>query len=132
MNGSRRFSQQREQIYQAVLQSGAHPTAEMVYGLLKPDNPRLSLGTVYRNLHQMVEEGRLTEIAGTTIRFDAVTVPHAHFCCRDCGAVSDVALPYDPELDQLAETGGFMVQGHDLTFYGICPSCLGENIKQPF
>ena len=31
----RRFSHQRERIYQAVRQSSAHPTAEMVYQQLK-------------------------------------------------------------------------------------------------
>ena len=46
----RRFSHQRERIYAAVLNSHAHPTAEMVYQRLKPEMPRLSLGTVYRNL----------------------------------------------------------------------------------
>ena len=45
-----RFSHQRERIYQAVLESRDHPTAEMVYQQLKPELPRLSLGTVYRNL----------------------------------------------------------------------------------
>ena len=39
-----RFSQQRERIYQTVLESRAHPTAEMVYQQLKPEMPRLSLG----------------------------------------------------------------------------------------
>ena len=45
-----RFSQQRERIYQTVLESRAHPTAEMVYQQLKPEMPRLSLGTVYLSL----------------------------------------------------------------------------------
>lgn len=57
----RRFSRQREQIYRAVYGRRDHPTAEMVYQQLKPDMPRLSLGTVYRNLHQMAQEGRLRE-----------------------------------------------------------------------
>lgn len=60
-----RFSHQRERIYQAVRDSREHPTAEMVYQSLKPEMPRLSLGTVYRNLHQMAQEGRLTEIPGS-------------------------------------------------------------------
>ena len=63
-----RFSQQRERIYQTVLESRAHPTAEMVYQQLKPEMPRLSLGTVYRNLQQMAREGRLTELDGPVTR----------------------------------------------------------------
>ena len=57
-----RFSQQRERIYQAVRISVEHPTAQMVYDTLRPEMPRLSLGTVYRNLHQMAQEGRLREL----------------------------------------------------------------------
>lgn len=125
MSTLRRFSRQRELVYQAVLQSGEHPSADMVYQQLKPAHPRLSLGTVYRNLHQMAEEGRLTELPGPVARFDAVTSPHAHLCCRICGAVSDAALPYEPSLDRRAGQNGFLVEGHNLTFYGICPTCLG-------
>ena len=96
-----RFSQQRERIYQTVLESRAHPTAEMVYQQLKPEMPRLSLGTVYRNLQQMAREGRLTELDGPVTRFDAVTRPHTHFRCRACGAVLDLeTVPYDERLDR--------------------------------
>ena len=90
-----RFSQQRERgIYQTVLESRAHPTAEMVYQQLKPEMPRLSLGTVYRNLQQMAREGRLTELDGPVTRFDAVTRPHTHFRCRawGCAGSGDCAL----------------------------------------
>ncbi|MFR3921419.1 MAG: transcriptional repressor [Dysosmobacter welbionis] len=89
-----RFPQQRERIYQTVLESRAHPTAEMVYQQLKPEMPRLSLGTVYRNLQQMAREGRLTELDGPVTRFDAVTRPHTHFRCRaaGCAGSGDCAL----------------------------------------
>lgn len=124
---SQRFSYQREQIYQAVRTTREHPTAQMVYQWLKPTLPRLSLGTVYRNLQQMAQEGRLMELDGPVSRFDAELRPHTHFRCVDCGGVSDVdALPYDAGLDRLAETGGCRVQGHSLIFTGICPACAGK------
>ena len=124
----RRFSHQRERIYAAVLNSHAHPTAEMVYQRLKPEMPRLSLGTVYRNLRQMAAGGRLVELSGPVARFDAITVPHTHIRCERCGGVRDVDLPYDPELDRMAErAGGWTVHGHSLMFCGICPACAGES-----
>lgn len=49
----------------------------MVYDLLREEMPRLSLGTVYRNLHQMAQEGMLQELEGPTARFDACLAPHA-------------------------------------------------------
>ena len=126
MQGSKRFSHQREEIYAALRSCTSHPTAETVYSWLKPSMPKLSLGTVYRNLHQMAEEGRIMEIPGPVVRFDANTAPHTHFSCCDCGAVSDLELPYDPELDQLVERNGCRVQTHSLMFYGVCPACMGH------
>lgn len=123
-----RFSYQREQIYQAVSMTDQHPTAETVYHQLKCSMPRLSLGTVYRNLHRMAQDGRLMEIDGPVARFDANTIPHSHLRCRFCGRVADLqALPYDPELDRLAMQADWQVDGHSLIFYGICPDCMGEH-----
>ena len=124
----RRFSHQREQIYQAVCSRRDHPTAEMVYQQLKPDMPRLSMGTVYRNLHQMAQEGRLRELPGPVARFDADTSPHTHFQCSCCGRVADMgSVPYDAGLDRAAEGGGWQVAGHILVFTGRCPVCAGQD-----
>ena len=125
-----RFSYQREQIYEAVCATRTHPTAEMVYHRLKPALPRLSLGTVYRNLHQMAQEGRLTELDGPTIRFDADTAPHAHLRCAQCGGLRDLEhLRYDEALDRRAEAGGCVITGHTLVFNGLCPACAGHDKK---
>ena len=122
----RRFSHQREQIYLAIRESRAHPTAEMVYEQLKPQMPKLSLGTVYRNLRQMAREGRLLELDGPVARFDAVTAPHTHFRCDCCGAVLDLDMPYDAGLDARAGGNGCQISGHSLCFNGICPACAGN------
>lgn len=122
-----RFSHQRERIYQAVRDSGEHPTAEMVYQSLKPEMPRLSLGTVYRNLHQMAQEGRLTEIQGAVVRFDGCTAPHTHLRCLRCGGVFDLKeITYDRTLDVLAARQGVRILGHALLFTGICSACADK------
>ncbi|MEG1658704.1 MAG: transcriptional repressor [Oscillibacter sp.] len=123
-----RFSYQREQIYQSVRASRLHPTAEMVYHHLKPQLPRLSLGTVYRNLHRMAQEGLLTELDGPVTRFDAEVKPHAHFRCGHCGELTDLDdLDYDAALDCRAAQGGRVVTGHALIFNGLCPACAGHD-----
>lgn len=124
---AQRFSHQRERIYQAVLGRRDHPTAEMVYQQLKPEMPRLSLGTVYRNLQQMAREGRLVELGGPVARFDAMTRPHTHFHCRFCGALLDLeSVPYDEALDRTAAARGYQVAGHSLIFTGACPRCAEQ------
>ena len=102
-------------------------TAQMVYDWLKPDMPKLSLGTVYRNLHQMAEEGRLMELDGPTARFDGNVRPHTHLRCLRCTQVVDVDLPYDSSLDRAVEFKGWRIHDHSLMFTGICPACAGNN-----
>ena len=122
-----RHSRQRERIYQAVASSREHPTAQMVYRRLRPELPQLSLGTVYRNLRQLAQEGRLRELDGPVARYDSVLPPHGHVRCVRCGALSDAAAPYDPALDRSAAPAGWTIRGHSLIFYGVCPACAGAH-----
>ena len=123
MNG-KRYSRQRELIYAALCQTDEHPTAEMVYRWLKPENPSLSLGTVYRNLNLLADEGAIRRMAFPVERYDAKTAPHPHFCCDECGSVYDLDLPYDQEVDRRARmASGHDVTGHQVTFHGVCAQC---------
>lgn len=122
-----RYSHQREMIYHAVRGRRDHPTAEMVFGALKPENPSLSLGTVYRNLNLLVKGGRLVRMPFPVERYDGETCAHSHFCCEKCGCVEDVELPYDRELDASASRMlGYQIMQHSVVFYGLCPNCGSE------
>lgn len=127
----KRYSRQRELICQAVCGTDQHPTAEMVYHWLKPANPNLSLGTVYRNLNLLAEEGILLRMTFSVERYDANTMPHTHFRCKSCGGVFDLDLAYDSEIDARAAAAepGFQIESHDLIFSGLCPHCGGKKKK---
>ena len=127
---AQRYSRQRELIYQALLHTREHPTAEMVYQILKPDNPNLSLGTVYRNLSLLASEGRIIRMPFPVERYDADTSPHAHFFCQRCGRVSDLPLPYDPQLDRAAARCGHQVAGHSVLFTGVCAQCARDQPEE--
>lgn len=121
----KRYSRQRELIHTALMETKDHPTADMLYERLKPENPGLSLGTVYRNLKQLVEEGSAVRLNFPVERFDARTEAHHHMKCTRCGRVFDVALPYDATLDrQASDLCGHEITGHELLFYGTCEECL--------
>ena len=85
-----RYSQQRERIYQAVRDSREHPTAQMVYDALRPELPKLSLGTVYRNLQQMASEGRLVQLDGPVARIAALDVPMPYNIAMEHYSIPDV------------------------------------------
>ena len=123
----KRYSRQRELIYQALCSTKEHPTADMVYQWLKPENPNLSLGTVYRNLNLLADEGIIARMPFPVERYDANTKPHPHFRCRCCGAVSDLDLPYDTSLDEQVEAQGYEVDHHSVLFTGICVNCTTKH-----
>ena len=123
----RRYSRQRERIYQAVHASREHPSAQMVYDLLREELPRLSLGTVYRNLHQMAQEGMLQELKGPTARFDACLAPHAHIRCTCCGRVMDLSALEEPAPVRSVAEAGWQVERYSLMLEGICPACAGKD-----
>ena len=123
----RRYSRQRERIYQAVHASREHPSAQMVYDLLREEMPRLSLGTVYRNLHQMAQDGMLQELEGPTARFDACLAPHAHIRCTCCGRVMDLSALEEPAPVRSAAEAGWQVERYSLMLEGICPACAGKD-----
>ena len=122
-----RYSRQRETIYQHLLATRDHPSAEMVYAALREELPELSLGTVYRNLRLLEELGRIRRVASFrgTERYDACCGDHAHFICAGCGAVRDVD---ETDMSALraavALPAGYRPDRLNLTVTGLCPDCL--------
>lgn len=125
----KKYSRQRELIEQAVKENLIHPTADDIYRILKPHNQNLSLGTVYRNLMLLAENGRILKlhIPGGSDRFDGNINAHQHFCCNACGRVYDVNLSFLNELDKRIENEtGFQVTLHQLIISGTCKDCINQ------
>ncbi len=117
----------RSAILDCLMATDCHPSAEMVYEMLKKDNPDISLATVYRNLSRFKEQGIITSL-GTVNgkeRFDAEVKPHVHFICSGCSAVVDMPSMDSPQelCQKAASTPGFQVDGCALTFTGLCQEC---------
>ena len=126
-----KFSRQRESILQLLQSTKSHPTADWVYTQLKPRFPKLSLGTVYRNLNILVKLGKVRELrCGSTFdRFDGNVMPHDHFTCNRCGRIYDLELEMPGDLDQLVRNeSGCCVESHNLDFYGLCRECATQSM----
>ena len=122
-----RYSHQREMIYQYLMGSQEHPSAEMVYDALRSEIKGLSLGTVYRNLRLLEDLGKVRRVASIsgTERYDAICGDHVHFICQSCGSVHD--LP-EAELEQVRGAiylpEGYQLWQVNLSISGLCPECL--------
>lgn len=128
MERTTRYSKKRAAILSAIQGTDCHPSAEWVYQTLKPSHPDLSLGTVYRNLIFFQERGDIRSVGVVRghERFDGITTPHSHFICRHCGAVMDLSrTELSDRIDRdVSEQYGLMVDRHELTFHGLCPTCI--------
>lgn len=129
-----RYSKKREAILAAIRGTSCHPSAEWIYQQLKPRHPDLSLGTVYRNLAFFQEAGQVKSVGVIQgqERFDGVTIPHSHFVCNCCGTVLDLPdIGPEERWERTVSTQyGFAVQRCELTFYGECPNCQNQNLKE--
>ena len=103
-----------------------HPTANWLYGRLRKEFPDLSMGTVYRNIGILIQQGFINRIAfGSTFdHLDANMKSHYHFICEKCDSITDLEVLPDKSLNAWPDKSrGFTVSRHEIEFYGLCPKC---------
>lgn len=123
-----RLTRPRLMVLDVVRATESHPTAEWVHQMVRRRLPRVSLGTVYRNLRLLVAEGLVNELAGPHTRFDGNVSEHHHCTCLECGRITDVEGPVtEPHsralCGRVVAQSGFRVMHHRIEFYGRCLEC---------
>jgi len=121
-----RLTTQRQIILEELAKVTSHPTASELYDMVRKRLPRIGLGTVYRNLELMADNGMILklEVGGTQKRFDATTTPHYHIRCSCCGKVDDIDIPVLNDLAAAAaKNTSYQILGHHIEFTGVCPDC---------
>ena len=123
-----RNTNQRKLILGLMTENYSHPTADEIFELARKVDSHISRGTVYRNLNFLAEKGDILKISvpDSADHFDSTIKEHYHFHCLKCGKMYDVPESVSVEMEEAAnemKLKGFLVEGHNLTFTGICPSC---------
>ena len=127
----KKYSKQRELILNSLRNRKDHPTAEKLYLDLKNEMPELGIATVYRNLSDLCEEGKIIriKIASGPDKFDGNTMPHIHFECKECGDIIDIVLfenqvkQLDNDLKIFAKQINAEVEDSEITITGLCKKC---------
>ncbi|MFA6183896.1 MAG: transcriptional repressor [Parcubacteria group bacterium] len=119
-----RLTNQKQFILTYLQSTTTHPTAEEIYSNVKKKLPRISLGTIYRNLENFSKSGKILKINGTTKRFDGSLSDHQHFICCSCGKVYDVfyKIPKIPNFKNSLQKIG-KIENYQISFYGKCIQC---------
>jgi Fe2+ or Zn2+ uptake regulation protein len=125
-NQKYRLTNQRQVILEEIQKINTHPTADEVYEIVRRRLPRISLGTVYRNLEILSACGLIQKIGplSSQMRFDGITKKHYHLRCIYCGSVEDAPIdPMENLENAICEKSDYSIIGHKLEFIGICPKC---------
>lgn len=125
-----KYSRQREAVIECLRNRYDHPTADALFQSLRQEDPKISLGTVYRNLGLLVEIGKIRKIStgDGSERYDYITDEHYHFICSCCGKIFDLdAKPLDSIYNSIKNENIAIIDSHELTFHGICKECYKKN-----
>jgi Fur family transcriptional regulator, peroxide stress response regulator len=127
-----RHSRQREIILTIVQNSQAHPTAEWIYEKAREEIPRISLGTVYRNLKLLSNRNLIREIqiGDSQTRYDSHHQDHGHFICTHCGTIFDL-MTVDSSHQRMSIERKIRcyIHSYRLDYFGICHRCRKDGRK---
>jgi Fur family ferric uptake transcriptional regulator len=124
-----RTTEQRTVILEELRKHRDHPGADELYLQVRQRLPRISLGTVYRNLELLAAQGIIQRLdfGPGQMRCDPVAEAHGHFRCTRCGAVEDLPFPVRlPRLSRLNWTRRRIISGGRAEYFGLCPACAAE------
>jgi Fe2+ or Zn2+ uptake regulation protein len=126
-----RSTRQRRVILGILSTPDYHPTAEELCREARRLIPKISLGTVYRNLAFLRDAGKVREIrarAGESSRYEAMRPLHAHFHCSACLGVHDVPLPVPIETILWGDESRVgRVTSLELHVVGLCSGCFSPS-----
>lgn len=126
-----RMTNQRKVILRELKSVTTHPTADEIYLRVRKILPRISLGTVYRNLEVLTEMGLVLklEYGGGQRRYDGNPDRHHHIRCIGCGKVGDLAPDTAPVVEvRHGMVNGFRVIDAQVLFIGVCDACAARGV----
>ena len=123
-----RQTRQREAILGVIARAEGPLSAPELHARALRELPGLGVATVYRTLKLLAEQGRVRAVnLGGESRFEAEGLGHHHhFACRVCERVFDLDTCPLKALPSVEVPGGFVVEAHEITLYGLCPDCAAR------
>jgi Fur family transcriptional regulator, ferric uptake regulator len=128
-----RVSQGRGLVFDEVIHTHGHFTAEELAKTCLEKKLGVSRATVYRVLRDLLEAGIIRETAfgDKHHHFEHVydEKPHHHAQCVRCHCFIEFPDRKEDEIyHPYLEKQGFKILGHEMHFYGICQKCQDKEV----
>jgi Fur family peroxide stress response transcriptional regulator len=127
-----KITSQRVAIIKSLASRTDHPSAEQIFLELKPQNPTLSIATVYSTTQLLAQASaiRILSIDDKKIYFDPNTTQHGHFMCKKCKRILDVPVDFERIGDVSGVPGISSVTSAEVFLYGICSDCTDQSLPR--
>jgi Fur family ferric uptake transcriptional regulator len=121
-----RHTRQRDAILQAITEAKGPVSIPQILERAQAALGTLGIATVYRTLNLLLEGKRIQTVIlpdGQSCYERSGMGHHDHFQCRKCRNVYDLEVCPLHLASGTIIPGGYIVQDHEMTLYGICPAC---------
>ena len=124
----KRRTVQKSAIEDALLRAQGHVSAEELHLIVRKHLPRISIGTVYRNLKALVEDGKALKVPAPDGRllFESASERHHHLRCLHCNKVFNCYIDQSEFISiarEAADKSGFLMKDFSVTIEGFCSAC---------
>lgn len=101
-----------------------HISIEDLYQAVKSKYDSISLATLYKNVHIMMDSDLIREvkIPGQKAKYEIGKSEHAHLMCTRCGELKDIEFD-SKGLEATAKQCFYETEEIAIVISGICPNC---------
>lgn len=122
---------QRQLILDELESCSGHLTADQIFHRVRKIMPRISFGTVYRNLSVLADLELILKHnwVGNITYYEKYKAPHHHIFCNECKKIENLKGVRIAELEnEIEELTSYKVSSHHLIVGGICPKCRTKEV----
>ena len=122
---NRRYTQQRQEVWDEICSTNEHRDAEDIYNSLRKRQTNVSRATVYRTIDVLVKNNlvRRLDLGDGRSRFENKMgiAHHDHIVCLDCRKIVEFMNEDIEEIqEQVAKEMGFEIVRHVHQLFGNC------------
>jgi Fur family peroxide stress response transcriptional regulator len=122
-----RLTQQRFEVFRALLGQKEHLSAEQVTRRVRRKMPNISVDTVYRTLDTFARTGVVNKFLGPdgAFRYDSNPDEHHHAVCVMCGRIEDFDWPEFDRMKVPHDAAGLgPIESKHVEIKVVCKACL--------
>ncbi len=115
---------QRIAIVEEICLKG-HINIDDLFNSLKLKFPSISLATIYKNIHAMLDKLFLSEVQIPNAKsvYELKRELHSHLICKKCNKIEDIHLDTACLVSEVTAKSSFKPEELSVVFSGFCKEC---------